>query len=319
MQNLQLKTIFFGTPDFSIPALEMLKNHPYINLVLVVCNSDRPAGRGLKVKSQPTSQFANDNKVEVFQTDNLNAEQSLLDTLTKIKPDLFIVLAFSQFLSSKFLNLPRLGCFNIHTSVLPKYRGAAPIQYALLNGDKETGVSIQHMVKKMDAGDVVHKAHVEISEMEDFPQLYTRLKFYSALCLNDFLDILLKNRINPEAQDSAQVTFAPSIKKTDGMINFLKEDASKVCNKIRAFKPWPGTYFFINGKMIKILKARAHSGCDIPAGDIRIANGKFLIGCISNSHLEILELWPEGKKPQSSKDFINGVKNFQDLKITYEK
>ncbi|MCE3014018.1 MAG: methionyl-tRNA formyltransferase, partial [Proteobacteria bacterium] len=151
----KLKTLFFGTPDFSVATLELLQHHPLIELLGVVSMPDRPAGRGQELKSPEVINYAKNIKIPFFQTENINKEEALLETWKNEKVDLIIVLAFAQFLGSKVLQLPLLGCFNIHTSLLPKYRGAAPIQYALWNGDTETGVSIQRMVKKMDAGNIV--------------------------------------------------------------------------------------------------------------------------------------------------------------------
>jgi methionyl-tRNA formyltransferase len=162
----KLRTIFLGTPDFSIPVLEMLTNHHNIELVQVITMPDRPAGRGQEMQSPPVAMFAKEKKIPLLQTENINKEEAFFENFNSTNTDLIIVLAFAQFLGTKILALPKLGCFNIHTSLLPKYRGAAPIQYALWNGDKSTGVSIQKMVKKMDAGDLAHSHPLPILENE---------------------------------------------------------------------------------------------------------------------------------------------------------
>ena len=149
----KLNCIFMGTPDFSVPTLSAIHNHTQINIVKVVTMPDRKSGRGKKLQAPPVAIYAKENNLPLIQAENINSEEDLLN-LEAV--DLIIVIAFAQFLGSKVLALPKLGCFNIHTSILPKYRGAAPIQYALLNGDLSTGVSIQRMVKKMDAGDICH-------------------------------------------------------------------------------------------------------------------------------------------------------------------
>ena len=149
----KLNVVFFGTPDFSVPTLELLHHHPDINLLAIVTMPDRPAGRGQELKSPPVAEYAKQNKIQLYQVENINKEETILSQLEQKNVDFILVLAFAQFLGSRVLKMPKLGCFNIHTSILPKYRGAAPIQYALLNGDTSTGVSIQKMVKEMDAGD----------------------------------------------------------------------------------------------------------------------------------------------------------------------
>ena len=144
------KVAFLGTPDFSVPTLDLLANHPHIDLRFVISMPDRPAGRGMELKSPEVIEYAKSKKISFFQTENINKESDFLKKLKSEELDFIVVLAFAQFLGSEMLSIAKLGCFNIHTSILPKYRGAAPIQYALLNGDKETGVSIQKMVKKME-------------------------------------------------------------------------------------------------------------------------------------------------------------------------
>ena len=172
----KFNVVFFGTPDFSLPTLEILASHPSISLVAVVTMPDRPAGRGQELKSPPVAEFAKQHDLRLFQVDNINKSEDVLLALESMNIDFFLVLAFAQFLGSRVLSIPKLGCFNIHTSILPKYRGAAPIQYALLNGDSSTGVSIQKMVKEMDAGDLVHFDEVSIDPIDNGETLFNKLK-----------------------------------------------------------------------------------------------------------------------------------------------
>jgi methionyl-tRNA formyltransferase len=188
----KFRVAFCGTPDFSVPTLDLLTHHPHIELLKVISMPDRPAGRGMELKSPEVISFSKDNKIPFFQTENINKEPAMLHELKSLNLDFVVVLAFAQFLGSEMLTLGKMGCFNIHTSILPKYRGAAPIQYALMNGDTETGVSIQKMVKKMDAGDLVHFHTVKISHTETGGQLYTRLKFQAALAMNDLIQKMLR-------------------------------------------------------------------------------------------------------------------------------
>ncbi|ATH09421.1 methionyl-tRNA formyltransferase [Halobacteriovorax marinus] len=303
----KLNIIFCGTPDFSVPALEMLFNHPHVNLSHVITMPDRPAGRGQKLQSPPVAEFAKASKISLIQTENINREEEILNKLEGEKVDAIVVLAFAQFLGSRILNLPKLGCFNIHTSLLPKYRGAAPIQYALLNGDKESGVSIQRMVKQMDAGDLVHSYPMQLDDNETGGQLYTRLKFQAALSLNTVISELLNNKITYTPQDHDAATFAPTLKKEDGFLDFSNKTIEEIHNQVRALIPWPGTWCKLNEKRLKVfsveksLKSISPGACDTKDGNI-------LIGC-SNGTLRLSDVQIEGKKRCSDTSLINGMKN----------
>lgn len=309
---MKLKVAYFGTPDFSVPALEMLHQHPDIELAMVISMPDRPAGRGMELKSPEVIEYAKKHKIPFFQTENINKEEEFLKTLEGMNLDGMVVLAFAQFLGSRLLNMSRLGCFNIHTSILPKYRGAAPIQYALLHGDKETGVSIQKMVKKMDAGDLVHFHTVKIEDNETGGQLYTRLKFQAALALNDFIVKIKENKITYTPQDESHVSFAPTLKKEDGFLDFANQSSASILNRIRALDPWPGTYCFLNGKRLKILKARIYH-TNIAPGKIKNDLGSLIVGTQDRA-LHLYEVQLEGKKVCSDKELLNGLKGDLELK-----
>lgn len=303
----KLNVAFCGTPDFSVPTLEMLFNHPHINLCAVVSMPDRPVGRGLELKSPPVIEFAKEHKIPFFQIENINREEEVLQKLESMKLDFILVLAFAQFLGSRVLQMPKLGCFNIHTSVLPKYRGAAPIQYALLNGDKSTGVSIQKMVKEMDAGDLVHFHELPIEELETGGQLYTRLKFQAALSTNILIGDILNNRLIYTPQDSRLVTFAPTLKKEDGHINFKESSAEKIHNQVRALDPWPGTYCFLGKQRLKILQIERQEK-SISPGSVEINHGMIIVGTTTKAlRLSLVQL--EGKKVCTDTELLNGLKN----------
>lgn len=307
----KFNVVFFGTPDFSVPALELLNNHPHINLKYVVSMPDRPAGRGQKLQSPPVIEYAKSNKLNFFQTENINKEEDFLNKLENEKIDFFVVLAFAQFLGTKVLNLPLKGCFNIHTSLLPKYRGAAPIQYALLNGDESTGVSIQKMVKKMDAGDLVKEHPISLSRTETGGQLYTRLKFQAALTLNDFITDLLNDSVSEKVQDESAVTFAPTLKKEDGHLNFAEESFEVIWNKVRALKPWPGTYCFLNNKRLKVIEIEEYNSLTLKPGEFKLHDQKMLIGTTDKTiRLSYVQL--EGKKASKDTDLANGLQNISE-------
>lgn len=302
----KLRVAYCGTPDFSVPTLDLLANHPHIDLRYVISMPDRPAGRGMELKSPEVIEYAKSKKINYFQTENINKETEFLNRLKNEELDFVVVLAFAQFLGSEMLNMGKLGCFNIHTSVLPKYRGAAPIQYALLHGDTETGVSIQKMVKKMDAGDLVHFHTVQIAPTENGGQLYTRLKYQAALAMNDFITKILDNKITYTPQDESKVSFAPTLKKEDGLLKFASKNTTDILNLIRALDPWPGTFCYLNGKRLKVLLAGPYHAKVAP-GKARNDMGSLVVGCLDGS-LRLSEVQLEGKKACSDKELLNGIK-----------
>lgn len=308
----KLRVAFCGTPEFSVPTLDLLSNHPHIELCYVISMPDRPAGRGMELKSPEVIEYAKNKKIPFFQTENINKEPEFLAELKSKDLDFIVVLAFAQFLGQEMLTMAKLGCFNIHTSILPKYRGAAPIQYALLHGDTETGVSIQKMVKKMDAGDLVHFHTVAISPTENGGQLYTRLKFQAALSMNDLILKITKNNLVYTPQDETKVSFAPTLKKEDGLLNFKEKKVHEILNQIRALDPWPGTYCYLNSKRLKILSAEPYHAKVAP-GVAKNDLGSLVIGCLDGSlHLSHIQL--EGKKACSDRELLNGLKG--DIVIT---
>lgn len=302
----KLNVVFFGTPDFSVPSLEMLHKHPLINVASVVSMPDRPKGRGHQLSSPEVIEYAKLHKISYFQTSNINQEHEFLENMKNAKVDVFIVLAFAQFLSAKTLAVPTLGAFNIHTSLLPKYRGAAPIQYSLLNGDTSTGVSIQKMVKKMDAGDIAWSNEVGISPHETGGSLYTRLKFQAALSLNDFINTLACDNLSFVEQDESMVTFAPTLSKEDGKLDFKNSSYNTLNNQIRALDPWPGTFCLLNNKRLKVHKISAIKS-SLKPGEVDLSHGQIIIGCLDSSlRLESVQL--EGKRRTSDTELLRGMR-----------
>lgn len=304
----KFNVVFCGTPDFSLPALEMLHQHPNINLVGVITMPDRPAGRGQELKSPPVAEYAKTHKLPLYQVENINREENILAELESKKIDFILVLAFAQFLGARILNMPRLGCFNIHTSILPKYRGAAPIQYALLNGDKTTGVSIQKMVKEMDAGDLVHFFEIPISDNETGGQLYTRLKLQAGLSTNTLIENILNNNLVFKPQDKNQVTFAPTLKKEDGLLDFKNSTTLKIFNQIRALDPWPGTYCFLNQQRLKVFSIEKIQDKKLAPGKTMIEYNQLCVGT-ADGVLRLSSVQLEGKKVCSDSELLNGLKN----------
>ena len=310
----KINVVFFGTPDFSVPTLDSLLNHPSVNIKYVISMPDRKSGRGQNEKSPEVISFSKEKKIPFFQTDNINKEDDFISQLEMQDIDCFIVLAFAQFLGERVLNIPKSGCFNIHTSLLPKYRGAAPIQYALLNGDVSTGVSIQKMVKKMDAGDLCWSDSVNISNNETGGQLYTRLKFQAALSANNFINAFIAKELKFEAQDESLVSFAPTLKREDGFLDFKNEKSQNILNKINALYPWPGTYCFLGAKRLKVFYAKLSSK-KIECGEINTQYNEIHIGCLDHA-IQLCEIQLEGKKRCSVIELFNGLRS--DITINKE-
>jgi methionyl-tRNA formyltransferase len=304
-----LNTVFFGTPDFSLPSLEMLHYHPQINLTAIVSGSSKPVGRGAVITDPPVVTYAKTHGLKFFQSDDVNRDQDILDFI--VQPscpiDLIIVLAFGQFLHQKILRAPRFGAFNIHTSLLPKFRGAAPIQHALLAGEKTTGVTIQKMAKKMDAGEVAIVETLPLAITETGGQLATRLKFLAPLALNNFISHLTSNELHYMVQDETQVSFAPTLQREDGKLNFSQKTAAELLRQIRAFDPWPGTYCLMNQKRLKVWQAEI-SQVSLRPGEVGFTYKQLHIGCQSGS-LRLEQIQLEGKKRCSDEQFVMGLKD----------
>lgn len=300
-----LKVVFCGTPDISTECLQTLFDLPNTEVIYVISQPDRPSGRGNKLKSPEVIELADKLGLKTFQTQNINKEAEFLNQLDSLKPDLFIVFAFAQFLGKRVLSLPRLGCFNIHTSLLPFYRGAAPIHYAILNGDERTGVSIQKMVKQMDAGDICCDISVSIDQDETTESLYLKLKSLASNLLSKFITSVHDNSLSFQQQDESHASFAPTIKKDEGYIDFETETAVAIERKIRAFTPWPGIQFLLNDKRCKILKLKL-SDKQLQPSQILLTKNALLIGCLKGS-IELLTIQVEGKQAVEVSTWINGL------------
>ncbi len=311
----KLKVVFFGTPEFSVPSLDVLYNSENIDLIKVVTMPDRPAGRGKKLQSPPVALYAKENNIPLHQTSNINNDLDLLNEIANA--DFFLVIAFAQFLNDKVLNIPKLGCFNIHTSLLPKYRGAAPIQYALLNGDSVTGVTIQKMVKKMDAGDIAYSKEVDISDDDTSDTLFKKLEKEAAISLCEFIPLLRDNKITYKKQDESLVSFAPTIKKLDGKIDFHNESAVAITNKFKAYYPWPGVFFYLNNVRVKVHEI-TNSKIKLNPGEVHTDMGEINIGCKEGS-LHFKRVQVDGKKPCTDTDLLRGLKNkYSSFEVTNE-
>lgn len=309
----KVNVAFFGTPKFSIDSLEALHNNESVNIVAVVTGEDKKSGRGQKLSPTPVANFCEENGIKTYKTSSINTEKEILKSLKEC--DVFIVLAFSQFLSEEVLYTPKIGCFNIHTSLLPKYRGAAPIQYALLNGDSQTGICIQRMIKKMDAGEIVLQETVDISESETAHTLFEKLEKKCAPFTDRFIELIKKQDLKYTRQNEEEVSFAPTIKKQDGFLEFTKKNHRDLINQVRAFTPWPGSFTFINDLRIKVHEVEAEDRV-VKEGHVDVSLGTLVVGTRGKAlRLKLIQL--EGKKPVNDFEFINGHKNkFNQFELT---
>ncbi len=295
-----------GTPDFSVPTLEILHHSPLVELMGVISMPDRPAGRGQQLQSPAVIQYAKNEKIPFFQSENINQDKALIEQIKKMKLDFILVLAFAQFLNKDWLSIAPGNVFNIHTSLLPLYRGAAPIQAALLHGDQETGVSIQRMVKKMDAGDIAFSSKTPIASHENGGLLSTRLKFLAALATHEFLENLSLGTLNFIEQNHSQASFASTIKRDDGFLDFENSSAESLMRKLRAYDPWPGSFCFLNQKRLKVF-AMEKTSQKLAAGEILVGPKKELFIGTQTETLSILSVQPEGKRKMIVRDYVVGL------------
>ncbi len=302
-----MRIIFCGTPNCAVPALELLSQLEYVEICKVVTMPDRPAGRGKHLTPPPIATFSNDHQLSLLQTSNINKETEFIQFIQDNNIDAIIVFAFAQFLGKSILCAPKLGCFNVHTSLLPKYRGAAPIQFALLNGDHETGVSIQKMVKKMDAGDLVLTKSIPIDPADNTLSLTQKLQNLALVLLKDLITQLQQNKLQYKPQNHDIATFAPTIQKELGKISFSELTFQEINNRCRALTPWPGIFCFINKKRLKIISIE-ESNLSLKPGCISTRYDMLTIGC-KDSSIRLCSIQLEGKKVCCDKDFINGFRN----------
>lgn len=291
-----------GTGEIGNELFLALKKDTRFELACLVTGPDKPMGRKMVLTPPKIKEGAEEMGVEVFQPTNINE----LESIEKIKAygaDFIVVMAYGQLLTEAILNTPKIDCLNCHTSLLPKYRGASPIQTALLNGDQETGISLMRMVKKMDAGAVYEKFKLSIQD-ENAEELSQKLAILTAKKVPEAIIKIAKGELKATEQDEVEVSYVKKISKAEGHINW-NESAEVICRKVRAFYPWPSTYSFMNEKRLKILKAEYNSEKHHqPPGTIT----KQGIAC-KEGYLVPEIIQPEGKKPQAFLEFLNGNHN----------
>ncbi len=301
-----MNIVFMGTPDFALPTLQQLhqSNH---NVQLVVTQPDRPKGRGRESSPPPVKKFAAENGLPILQPEK-SANSEVAQTLSELNADIFIVVAFGQILKENLLTLPRHFCMNLHSSLLPKYRGAAPINWAIINGETETGVTTMKMDAGLDTGDILLTDRVPIHSEEDAQSLHDTLATKGASLVLETLRQLETGTLKPLPQDSSLSSYAPKLKKEDGLICW-DESASTIHNRARGLSPWPGAFSFLGPKRLSIRKTEIITGeaSDSPGSIIRTSDRGIEVGT-RDGRITITELQPEGKKRMSAKSFLAGHK-----------
>ncbi|MBU4602965.1 methionyl-tRNA formyltransferase, partial [bacterium] len=271
-------------------------------------------GRGRKILPTPIKKIALDKGLEVFQPENINNEESI-KRMEEFNPDIVLVVAYGQILSSHILNIPKIGCINIHGSLLPKYRGAAPINRAIINGEKETGITFMFMKEKVDAGEIIFQEKIDILPDETCGELYYRLSDLSARTLPKLLEKIKSGKIERISQDNELATFARKMNKEDGEIDW-SDKGEKVYNLIRGTIPFPGAYTYYQGRKLKITRARflddyqdeADTGSSKPGMVVKTEKDSILISTGDKGMIKILRLIPAGSKELTAKQFVNGYK-----------
>ncbi len=301
------RVVFMGTPEFAVPALEALLKGPD-EVLAVVTQPDRPRGRGRKLMPSPVKVMAQESEIPVYQPVKVS-EPSFVETLSQMEPDLFVVCAFGQILPQKVLDIPGIMPINIHGSLLPKYRGAAPIQWAILNGDKETGITIMKMDAGMDTGPMLLKRSIPIGTNMTFGELSKEMSVLGAESLMEALDLLEKGRLSEEKQPEEGVSYAPPIKKEQLQIDWSRP-AWEVHCQMRAFDPKPGAWSLLDGQRVRLFTPgdiQSEKRPEPPGTLIRSGPESFLIAC-ADGVLEVKEIqWP-GKKRLAVSDFLRGKK-----------
>jgi methionyl-tRNA formyltransferase len=302
---MPLSLIFCGTPRFAVPALEKLAAAGH-RIHLVVTQPDRPKGRGLELVASPVKQSAHKLNLPITQPDRIKTNEEFRSQITAINPDAIIVVGYGRIIPQWMLDLPPLGNINLHASLLPKYRGAAPIQWAIARGETVTGNTTMRLDAGLDTGDMLLQKEMPIAAEDTSETLAPRLAEMGAGLLVETLAGLQSGTIQPRKQDASQATLAPILKKEDGLIDFSRT-AHEIVNRLRGFQPWPGAYTKFRGKNLQILKAQAAAESVAPA-EVKVIGDRLLAGASNESSVEILELQLEGKKRSSARDFIHGYR-----------
>lgn len=299
-----MKVVFMGTPDFAVPVLEaLIKNH---QVIAVVSQPDKPKGRGKKLQPTPVKAVAEANNIPVYQPERIKDDE-FVDFLEKIEADIYVVVAYGQLLSQRILDIPKYGCVNVHGSLLPKYRGAAPIQWSIIDGEEKTGVTIMYMVKKCDAGDMILKKEIKIEPEDTYETLHDKMAPVGAEALIESLDLIEKGEVKAEKQDDELSCYASMITRDMGIIDWSKS-SNEIKNKVRGFNPVPAAYTNYGGDILKIFKADILEGYDNgEIGEIlAVDKKKGFVVKTGDGAVMVTEIQAKGGKRMNCADYMRG-------------
>jgi len=296
-----MKIVFMGTPDFAVPSLKLLLESKY-EIAAVVTAPDKERGRGRKVSFTPVKEFALQNNLPVLQPEKLK-NQGFVNQLQDFNVDLFVVVAF-RILPAEVFNIPSKGSFNLHGSLLPKYRGAAPIQWAIINGENETGVTTFKLEQKVDTGNIYLQEKLKIEDEDDLGTVHDKMSVLGAEVVLRTVDLIDSGNYELKKQDDSLASAAPKIKKETGKIDWTK-GTEEIHNLVRGLSPFPGAYFYYNDRQIKIYKTKLSYSENLKPSEIKQTKKELYIGT-GDGTLEILELQQEGKKRMRTEEFLRG-------------
>lgn len=301
----RLRAIFLGTPEFAIPSLRALRDK--VELLAVVTQPDRPQGRGRKVAPPPVAQVARELGVPVLQPVKLR-DPAVVEALRALRPDVIVTVAYGKIIPPQILTLPPLGCINVHPSLLPKYRGASPIQAALANGERETGVTIMYQSEALDAGDIILQRRVPIAPDDTAQTLEARLAEEGAHALVEALVLIADGKVPRLPQDESQTTYAGKLTKESGRIDWT-QSATALVNFIRAMDPWPSAYTWHRGKLLKISKGKALEGASAsqPGVVTEARRGEGFVVATGQGSLLVTEVQPEGRRRMTADEYVRGT------------
>ena len=304
--NPPFHVVFCGTPRFAVPTLETLARAGF-EVNLVVTQPDKPKGRGMEVAFSPVKQSALALNLPVVQPEKIKNNLEFRAQLESLRPDAIVVVGYGRIVPQWMIDLPPLGNINLHASLLPKYRGAAPIQWAIASGETITGVTIMRIDAGLDTGNILQQHEMEIDHEDTAETLAPKLASVGAELMVDTLLSCRNGTIQPQAQDHALASLAPILRKEDGQIDFQRS-ATETYNRLRGFQPWPGAFTRFRERQLVVCSARVADGnFSLPPGELIIGGSRLRVACC-DSVLELLEVQPEGKKRMLARDFINGYR-----------
>ena len=300
-----LNLVFCGTPRFAVPTLQKLVEAGF-QIELVVTQPDKPRGRGMEMSPSPVKQRALELGLQVVQPDKIKNNEEFRSQLSSLRPEAIIVVGYGRLIPQWMIDLPRLGNINLHASLLPKYRGAAPIQWAIACGETVTGVTTMKIDSGLDTGDILLQKEILIEPKDTAETLAPRMATSGAGLMSDTLQGLRAGTVHPTRQDNSKASLAPILKKEDGEIDFHRS-AEEICNRLRGFQPWPGAYTSFRGKNLQVWDAKPLQRV-LNEAELVLEADQLIVGCGKGTALEPLVVQPEGKKRMAARDFVHGYR-----------